>query len=293
METNDVLADEVQIGGPILFILFAVIAVRRISQPRDIVRQRVQPDVHDVLLVERHLNPPLERGSGNAEILQPLQKKIVHHFVLAGNGLNKFGVRVDMLNQPVRIFSHFEEIRFLFRGFDFPAAVRAFPVHELALRPERLAGRTVHAFVVTFIYISLIVKFLENLRHFRFVILVRGADKFVVGGVHQVPDPLDFTRHLVYVLFRRHARRGRLVLDLLTVFVRSRLKKYVVALFALEPRDCVRQYRFVRIADMRLARSVCDRRRDIIRLLLFCHFAFSPFFRILIRSLLYTIPAEK
>ena len=182
-----------------------------------------------------------------------------------------------MLDQPIRIFAHFKEIGFFFRGLHLPAAVRTFAVRKLALRPERFAGSAVHSLVIALVNIPLIVKLSKNFGDLGFVPAVRGADKFIVRSAHEVPDAFDFGSRLIDVLFGRHARRLRFVLYLLPVLVRARLESDVVAFFALETRYRVRQNRFVRVADMRFARRIRDRRRDVIfrfrlvRLFFACH----------------------
>ena len=96
-----------------------------------------------MLLIKVHRNPPLKGSSGHAQILQARQQEIVHHFIFSGHRLNELGMVVNMFDQPVRIFAHLKEICLFLRRFHFPAAVRTFPVHQLRLRPERFAGRTV------------------------------------------------------------------------------------------------------------------------------------------------------
>ena len=97
---------------------------------------------------------------------------------------------------------------------------------------------------------------------------VCGADKAVVGNVHQVPDLADLPRHFVHELFGRDVLLFRLVLDLLSVLVRARLKAHVVSLFAFEAREAVGQHDLVRVADVRLGGGVRDRGRNIIRFFL-------------------------
>ena len=275
VEAQNVFTYQMQIRRPIFFIIFAVIAVRVVADPRDIVGERIKPNVNDVLVVKFHGYAPRKRRARNAKILQAFQKEIVHHFVLARYRLNKLGVGVDMLDKPIGVFAHFEEIRFFFRRLHFPSAIGAFAFYKLAFRPEGFAGRAIHALIVTLINIPLIVKLFENFRNLFHVIGVRRAHKFVIGRAHKVPNVLDLARDFIDVCLRRYPHSLRLFLNFLTVFVRSRLEKHVVALLTLKPRDRVRQNRFVRVADMRLARSVGDCRRDIVRF--FCHVRLLPY----------------
>ena len=97
-----------------------------------------------------------------------------------------------------------------------------------------------------------------------------GPHKAIVGCVHEVPDALNFRRYLVDIGLRRHAGIFCFALNLLTVLVRSGLKIYIIALFALKAGNRVRQNNLIGISDVRLAGSIGNRRRDIV--------GFSDFF---------------
>ena len=64
---EDVLGYQV-LAGPVLFVVRSV----RPAESGDIVKERVEPDVGDVVLVERKLDAPGETalGTGNAEVLE-------------------------------------------------------------------------------------------------------------------------------------------------------------------------------------------------------------------------------
>ena len=102
------------------------------------------------------------------------------------------------------------------------------------------------------------------------MLLIGGADEFVIGGVHQIPDVTDHGSDLVHVCLRAHACCDCLLLDLLSVLICARHKADIIALFSLETRDRVRQYDLVGVADMRLAGCIGDRCRDIIWFLFGC-----------------------
>ena len=70
VETNDVLADQMQIRRPELLILFVVIAIRVIAAEGDIVAQGIQPHIGHMAGVKFHGNAPGKAGAGNAQILQ-------------------------------------------------------------------------------------------------------------------------------------------------------------------------------------------------------------------------------
>ena len=86
-------------------------------------------------------------------------------------------------------------------GVDLPAAVRTFPVYELAFREERFAVRTIEALIGALVDVALVVELLENFLDFLFMILVGGADKVVIGYIHQVKLSLDDAGNFVHKLF--------------------------------------------------------------------------------------------
>ena len=131
MEPDDILADQVEIRRPELLKLVRRISVGIVADARDIVCQRVKPHIGDVAGREVDRNAPAEGGAGYAEILQPRQKEVVHHLVFAGLGLDKLRMRVDMLDQAVRVLAHLKEIRRFGRRFDVAAVQRALAVHKL------------------------------------------------------------------------------------------------------------------------------------------------------------------
>ena len=149
-------------------------------------------------------------------------------------------MRLDVLDERVRVLPHLEEVRLFFGAFDFAAAVGALAVYKLALRPEALARGAVPALVLALVDIALLIELLEDLLHRPDVLGVGGADEFIVRGADAVPDGADDARNVVDVCLRRDARLFRLLLDLLAVLVRARLEADVVALHPLEADDGVR-----------------------------------------------------
>ena len=169
-----------------------------------------------------------------------------------------------MLDQLIGILAHLEEISLFSGRLHFPAAVGAFAVNQLRFRPERLTGRTVHAFIISFIDISLIVQLAEDLLHLFLMIVVRGTNELVIRSVQRIADPADFASHIVYKLLRRHALLLRFQLDLLAVLIRSRLKEHIIPVFSLKTGNAVRQHDLIAVPDMRRTGRIGDRRRDII-----------------------------
>ena len=186
-----------------------------------------------------------------------------------------------MLDQPVRILTHLKEVGFLPGRRHRPSAIRTFAVHQLRLRKERFTGRTVHSLIIPLINISLFIELLKNLLHLFFMIIIRGADKFIIGSVHQIPDPLDLPGCGVHKLLRRHTGILRLQFNLLTVFIGSGLKEYIVPLGSLKAGDTVRQHDLIGVADVGLAGCISNGSSHII---LFLFHVSSPLIRRKTRS---------
>ena len=158
----------------------------------------------------------------------------------------------------------------------FPAAVRAFAVNQLGVRPERFAGRAVPALIFTLIDITLLVEALEYLLHLQLMILVGGPDELVIGGVHQIPDLLDNRNLLVNISLRLHAGRPGLFFNLLAMLVGARHKEDVITALSLIAGNGISHYDFIGVADVRLSRGIGNSGGNIV-FFFFFHFPFTLF----------------
>ena len=79
VETHDFLPHQMHVGRPIFVVKFSVV---RIAQSRNVVCQRVQPYINDMLFVERHRDTPVKGRTRNAKIVQSLFDE-GNHFVAA------------------------------------------------------------------------------------------------------------------------------------------------------------------------------------------------------------------
>ena len=163
-----------------------------------------------------------------------------------------------MFYQSVRIFTHTEEISLLLGGFYLSATVRTFAVHQLALCPEGLTGRTIHAFIGSFVNISLIIKTLKNLLYLFFMIFIGGTDKFVIRNIQHIAHAPDYPRHIIHKFFGSHAGFLCFQFNLLSMLICPGLKENVIAFLSLKPGNAVRQHDFIVVADVRLTGGVSD-----------------------------------
>ncbi len=267
MEAHDLFPDEMHVGGPELAVEGVV--VRAVAERGDIVGERVDPDVNHVLGVERHRDAPRETRARDAQVLQPLVDEL-DHLVLAAFGLDEIGPVPIQLEQAVGIVGEAEEIGLLADHLDLAAAVRASAVFQLRLSPEGLAGRAVPALVLALIDVAAVVKLLKYFLHGLHVVIVRRADKLVVGDVEQFPQVLELLRDPVHIVLGGDARLFGVLLDFLTMLVRPGQKHHVVPLHSLVARNGVARQRAVAVPNVRLARRVIDGRCDVKGL--FLHF---------------------
>ena len=110
------------------------------------------------------------------------------------------------------------------------------------------------------------------------MIIVRGADEAVVGDVHELPQVENAVLagdYPVHKLLRRDTRRLCLLLDLLTVLVRTGEEHHVIAAQALVAGDGVRGDGAVGMPDVQLVRWIVYRGGDIKGLLFHCSLPFS------------------
>ena len=273
METDDLLAHQMQVGRPELPVQLVMIG--GVAQRGDVVGQRVQPHIHGVLGVEVHRNAPLDGGTADAQILQAGLEEVVDHFVLAGRGLDEIGVLLDILDQPVLILAQLEEIGFLAGLFHGAAAVGAVAVLQLQFGEEALAGGAVPALVAALVDVALLVKLAEDLLHGLYMALVGGADEVVVIHIHQFPQILDACHDLVHIGLRGHALGLGLALDLLAVLVRAGEEVGVIAFQLLEAGGGVGGDAAIGVADVQVVAGVVNRRGDVVLFLVF-HEALSP-----------------
>ena len=270
VEADDVFTDQVQVSRPILVEHFAVIAIAVIADTGDVVGQCIQPNVSYVFWIEGNRNTPGEGGTGYAEILQTWQQEVVHHFVFTGNRLNEFRMFVDVFDEAVSVFAHFEEVSFFFCRLNFTAAVRAFAVNQLAFGEEGFAWGAVHTFVVAFVDVAFVVEVFEDFLNLFFVVGVGGANKFIVGSVHQIPDAFDFASSTVNEFFWSYAGCFCFFFDFLTMFVSTGLEVNIKTHVSFVSCDAVCKNDFVGVADVRFTGSVRNGSRDVIFVVFHC-----------------------
>ena len=265
VEADDLLADDVHVRGPV-FIEIVVLVVLVAERGR-VVEKRIDPNVYDVAGVKVHGHAPGKARAGYAEILQAALavEEVVHHLVHAAGRFQELAAE-QQLSHTVGVLAQTEEVGFLLGVFDLAAAVGAAAVHKLALGPEALARRAVHAGVLALIDITVVVHFAEDALDAPDMVIVRGADEAVVGDVHQLPEiehALLAGNDLIDKLLRRDAGGLGLVLDFLAVLVGAGEEHHVIAAQTLVAGDRVACDGAVGVADVELRGGIVDRRGNI------------------------------
>ena len=158
-----------------------------------------------------------------------------------------------MLDQTVCIFAHLEEIRFFLRRLYFTAAVRTFAVNQLRFGKERLAGSTVHTFIISFIDITFIIQLFENLLHLSHMIFIRSTNKFIIRSIHQIPDRLNLTCYSIHKFLRSYTSSLSFFFNLLSMLICTGLETYIISLCTFISGNRIRQHDFISISNMRFA----------------------------------------
>ena len=115
VKAHDVLADDVQVGRPI-FLEHGAVGIG-IADGGDVVGQRIDPNVHDVLVVVRHLDAPVEGGARQRQILQAAAHEACD-FVHALPRQHEIRHALVEIEQPVGEGGELEEIALLLDPFD-------------------------------------------------------------------------------------------------------------------------------------------------------------------------------
>ena len=167
---------------------------------------------------------------------------------------------LNICKKQVGIFAHAEKVCFFFRILNFPSTIRAFPILKLAFGPKALTGGAIFTVVGALVNIPLIIEPLKDFLYLCHMLRIRGANKFVVGRVHQIPDAANLSGHAIYIFLRRYTGGFRLFLNFLAVLVGAGLEVYTVAGHALISGDGIGEHDLIGVADVGFGRSICNGR---------------------------------
>ena len=96
MKAQDILADHVQIGGPphLIALGITIFAICGPTGCRDIIRQRIQPDIHHMGIITGDWHAPGKAGAADRQIAQPTTHEAFH---LVETGLRADKARVCLI----------------------------------------------------------------------------------------------------------------------------------------------------------------------------------------------------
>ena len=193
VETNDFFANQVMNVGPPLGRHRFVAAV---ANSRQVVNERVVPNVKDVLFIPRHGNAPAQRAASNRDITQAALDK-GHGFVALGIGRGGFGVLAVPLEEAILEGRKPEEPVLLFHLHDGSSVHGTVAIGQSLFGEVVLAGNAVETAVVVLVDVAVVVDRGQKLLH-RFVVTGLGrADEVVVGDIEVVPRSAETGRGLV------------------------------------------------------------------------------------------------
>ena len=163
MEAHDVLADHVQIRGPVAAKLGAIYV--GVTDRGDVVGERVDPHIHDVLRIARDLHAPVEGRTRDRQVLQAALDEgadLVEPLLRQ----HEVGMALIEIEQLLLVSGKPEEIALLFDPFD-----------RRALRPNAFASPIEPSLVLV------VICFISNRVPARILVEVNVARRF-----HSLPN---------------------------------------------------------------------------------------------------------
>ena len=176
MEAHDLLADEVDVGWPILLEFLRIVQE---ADRRQVIRQGVEPNVDDMIGCDRHGDAPVERRARDAQVFKPLLDE-VDHLVAPRDGLYEVGILLNVREDAVGIVRHLEEIGVFLDLRHLAPAIGALAIYELTLRPIALAWRAVKPLVLALVDVALLIDAAEDFLHDALMALLSRTNEIVV-----------------------------------------------------------------------------------------------------------------
>jgi hypothetical protein len=179
------LPTKLVLRGPATSELLGAVRVA-VADGRDVVDERIEPDVHDVFGIERQRDAPGEGRPGHREVLQPARDE-AHDLVAPRLWLDELRVRFVVLEQAILIGREAEEPVVLADELHVAPTAGALSIRQLLLGVERLVGDAVPAFVVALVEVAAVLEHLQEGLRSADVAILCGPDEVVVGDVEHLP----------------------------------------------------------------------------------------------------------
>mgnify|MGYP000863211331 CR=1 FL=1 len=260
---ENIFPDQMDIGGPVT--QSGRLSLRQVFERGDVIDQRIEPDVGDIVLVEGKFDAPGESrfGSGDREVAQLLSLQKAQDFVAARFRSDEVRMLQDVPMQLFLILAHLEEIIVLTQLLDRALAVRAEPADDIFFRPEPFVERAIPTRVVCLVNQLLIEELLKISLNHGLVGFVGGADEGVVGNVQPIPEVCKLRCEAVAVRLGIDAGLRGGLLHFLSVFVETGQEKYVASTQSPVAREHIGGDGGVGMTDVRHVVDVVDRCRDV------------------------------
>src|SRR5579883_3312402 len=255
MKARDVLANDVQSGGP---PLVESSFVRPVADGRDVVQQRVEPHPDGEVRVERHADAPGLAGARDVHVAQ-FRLYQAEHFIAAALRLDEVGVLFIETNElflELRQREIVTRLRAPHRGGLMNGTVTV--LVEILVGFETLAALAIPPLVTALVDVAVVEHLLDELAAAFVMAGLARLDEIVVADLQGAPDLLKLPGHVVAIGFRIDAQLGGALGDLDGVLVVAHEEEHVVALHAAIARLYVRAELFEGGADMRPAVGVID-----------------------------------
>jgi len=254
VEAADVLPDEVRARPP----AGELVLVARLSVPggRDVVRQRVEPDVGHVRRIPRDRHAPAERGAAHGEVEEAALDE-AEGLVAPARRMDHVGMVGVPRQQAVLEPAQAEEVVLLLHLDDLAAAAAV--LLHVAGGDVLLVRDRVPASIGAELDVAGLVAGLEERADRLVVTGLGGADELVVGDVEEPPRVLEPLHGAVGPLEGGDAVGLGGLLDLEAVLVRAGQIEDVVSSEAPPTRRRVADQRRVGVADVRRVVHVEDR----------------------------------
>ena len=162
----------------------------------NVVNKRVEPDIGDVVFIERQLDAPAQAflGAGNAEIDTGVFLKRIEQLGFAEGWEDDFWIGFDEVLEPIRVVAEFEIPVFLLDLDNLtPLRAEISRLIAVALLEELLLPHRVVAGVGFFVELALMLEIGEDCTHAGLVARVGGFRPTVVIDAEFFPKFGEFT----------------------------------------------------------------------------------------------------
>ena len=234
--------------------------VGAVAESRDVVGQRVEPDVDDVLFVAGNWNAPAETAAADGEIFEPAAHER-DDLAARRLRLHEAGILFVELEQLAFKCGELEKVILFADGFSDATAIGAGRA-RWHIDP-RLIGHAVLASVRAFVDESAIAESGEKLLHSTLVAGLGGADEVVVGEAEPIPEGTEFGSDFVGEKLWREPGEFGGSLDLLAMLVGSGEEPGIDAHGTLAACDCVAHDGRVSVAQVWTRIYVVDGRGEV------------------------------